>query len=68
MKFRIEIEMDGAAFENPNEKMVTDCTEIRAILERLLERQINGDNILVGEQRRILDTNGNTCGYWEVSE
>lgn len=68
MKFQLVVELDNDAFQNPNDVTVTDCTELRAIIDRLMERQINGDNILVGEKRNVLDTNGNTVGYWKVTE
>lgn len=53
MKFRIEIETDGAAFED------TTAEEIARILWDLAER-IEGSG--TSAARKVYDVNGNVCG------
>lgn len=66
MKFKLEIEMGNAAFENANEVNVIETSELKAILNRL-QRTVLLDFVRVGSGK-VLDTNGNTVGAWEISE
>jgi len=69
MQFTLVINMDNSAFENPNGLDVTDGEELRAILARQMSPAYPlGSNIEVGKRRKILDSNGNTVGYWEVTK
>lgn len=69
MEFTLKINMDNAVFENANGINVCDGLELRAILNRLMSPAMPlGDNLTVGVQRKVCDSNGNTVGYWEVTE
>jgi len=56
MEFIVKINMDNAAFETPEYE----------IMERLnkIHDQVR-DGVVFG---RVMDTNGNTCGYWRFVE
>lgn len=70
MQFQLVINMDNDAFVNGNGKDVTDISELRYIIKKLLSPAygLGSEAGLVGEQRKVLDTNGNTVGYWEISK
>lgn len=58
MHFKLQINMDNAAFENSE--------ELPALVESVLESLRNGYGS--GDGSAIQDSNGNTVGKWEVSE
>lgn len=63
MKFQLTIDCAGDAFDfegHPN-------AEIATILRNLYNRVNIGDALNLGDSETIRDTNGNTCGKWELT-
>lgn len=63
MKFKLEIKMDNAAFEDP--------AELADILRRIAAKfAMAGEWEVIpkGEPQRVMDSNGNTVGEWKVSK
>lgn len=55
MKIQIEIDLDNAAFEdNPG--------ELAQILDKI------PSNVRPGDDGKLMDSNGNRVGQWEVNE
>lgn len=60
MKFKLEIDMGNAAFEDyPDE--LPKLLELMALLAR-------GNKWIKGDSGPLFDTNGNKVGAWEVTE
>jgi hypothetical protein len=55
--FRLTIDTGNAAFEDPD--------EIRRILRRLAD-SLDEHAVHSSASGKVLDSNGNTCGEWEV--
>lgn len=64
MKFTMTVDMDNTAFDEAHA-----ATELGEILARLnLALHEIGDNHLgTGAAGRLVDSNGNTVGYWEIT-
>ncbi len=66
MELTIKLNLDNSAFGEA-EGDVIECAEIRAILTRLVKRNF-ADSVRLGEgPRRIMDSNGNSVGTWELA-
>lgn len=61
MKLTVEIKMDNAAFEHPG-------NEVAVLLRKIAAQTEWHETFTPGDGARVLDTNGNTVGYWEVQE
>ncbi len=59
MKFKAEIKLDSAAFEDNPE-------ELSAILKGIAEKMTNWQQMT--DSRFISDSNGNLVGHWEIVE
>lgn len=72
MEFTLKINLDNAAFNDANKEEfgtgVLDCAELHDILTKLV--RVNFASVIRVEdrQRPVMDSNGNTVGYWEVTE
>jgi len=67
MKFKCEINMDNAAFgENPAELQGI----LQSVSDRLLKTYGTPWGMLYeeGSSGKILDSNGNSVGQWEITE
>lgn len=60
MQIIIEIGMDNSAFDEP--------LLLPAMLEALASKFRMRSGLVVGEDGPLMDTNGNTCGTWRVTE
>lgn len=65
MRFKIELEIDNAAF-GPHDGFV-DGAEISRILRRLADK-IEDRRLSNCHDGPLVDLNGNGVGYWEVRE
>jgi hypothetical protein len=67
MKLKIEIEMDGAAFED------SPFGEAQGVLQRWFQRAQRDGGMMAGEdlpwqEWSLRDINGNRCGFARVEE
>lgn len=60
MKFKLEINMDNAAFE--------DDSEIKRIMDDMAKKISHGYPLRCWDKGVIYDINGNKVGTWEVTE
>lgn len=70
MRLTLHIDMDNAAFFNDdkgNEPDGANGAEAARILRRLASR-ICDDSLKGGDGGALLDSNGNSCGHWEVKD
>lgn len=66
MKFKLEIDLDNAAFFSRDEDL-RDAQELVRLIRQTASRF--DDRLLVGaEQGRLRDINGNTCGFYTLTE
>ena len=63
MKFKIEIDIENAAFEDSGEGR-----EVSEILYGIINKIQPIDEFEIGEKGRTRDMNGNTVGFWEITE
>jgi hypothetical protein len=67
MKFTLTIDCDNAAFHHEEDDAFEPVPEIVEILNRVrsrLEQDYMDDTVI--DRRRVLDTYGNTVGYYEM--
>ena len=65
MKLTIKIDMDNAAFTY---HLTSYETETIRILQNFIDYIYSGYSLSKGESGKLLDINGNVCGFWKVSK
>ena len=62
MKFKLEIDIDNASFEDLGEGR-----EITNILNNIINKIEHIDEFSLEDKGRSRDMNGNTVGFWEIT-
>ncbi len=64
MKFKLEIEMDNAAFEDGHDELGQILSDVSVTIHR----QFFAEAIdpIHGDAGNVRDSNGNTVGRWEI--
>lgn len=73
MKFKLEIDLDNSAFrvedaDGERLERVRDSAEIVRILSGLARLVGGFSTALKNDGGKLRDQNGNTCGYWLITE
>ena len=63
MKFKIEIEVENSSFED-----IGEGREVSEILYSIINKIQTIDEFELGEKGLTRDMNGNTIGFWEITE
>lgn len=67
MRLVIEIDMDNAAFTDEDNGEPCQGPEVARILREYADRVDLAAPLEEGDNGRLRDYNGNTCGTWKVS-
>ena len=62
MKFKLEIDIDNASFEDLGEG-----TEISNVLHTIINKIEHIDEFSLDDKGRARDMNGNTVAFWEIT-
>ena len=62
MKFKLEIDIDNASFEDLGEGI-----EITNILNNIINKIEHIDEFSLDDKGRARDMNGNTVAFWEIT-
>ena len=70
MKFKLEIDLDNAAFGIDPEQTAISALALSEVLQDLANR-LNVEEVIFDTAysgAKIRDINGNTCGHWQITE